>query len=694
MRMWLGSIALMSAAALAEPESAQQALINHDGTQQPEEIMVRGLRSNLVGQAVSASQGVISQDEIALRPSLRTGDVLELVPGMVVTQHSGTGKANQYFLRGFNLDHGTDFATSIDGMPINMRTHGHGQGYTDLNFIIPEAVDSIAYKKGAYYADVGDFSGAGSAEMSTASYRERGLAEVTLGEDNYARFLLMDSVQAAGGDWFYALEANQNDGPWSDIDEDLEKLNLMLKHSRELAGGDFSVMFMAYDNTWNSADQIPARAVDSGLIDELGSIDESLGGETSRYSLNAAWKHNNLQVSAYAIRYQMDLWSNFTYQLDDPVNGDQFQQVDDRWIFGGTLSKSFDGKLAGKPMLNRLGAETRYDKIDEVGLKKTQQRNALGTIRSDAVDEFSAGVYWENQLAWTEKLKTVLGVRYDYYDFDVNSLIGSNINGIDLSDNGGSADEGQASLKGSVIYTLNEQLEVYASAGQGFHSNDARGTTIQVDPSDGTAVDTVDPLVRSFGYEIGARSFWNKSLNTSIALWVLELDSELLFVGDAGNTEPSRKSERQGVEVTAYYRMTDNWTLDVEYAYTDAEFKESAPEGNHIPGAIEQVWQLGVSANYTNGLFGSLRLRHFGERPLEESGQVTSDSSTVVNLRAGYRWHDWTLRADLLNLLDSNDHDIDYLYESRLPGEANPVEDLHYHVLEPRTLRVSLGYQF
>ena len=702
MRQYLGACLMMSSVAWAQAPLSEQGGSPVEPTKdqevaekaKPEQLTVKGLRMNLVGQAMSASQGVVSQDELALRPMLRTGDVLELVPGMVVTQHSGTGKANQYFLRGFNLDHGTDFSTSIDGMPINMRTHGHGQGYTDLNFIIPEAVDSIAYKKGAYYADVGDFSGAGSAEMSTAKHREKGLLELTVGEDNYSRLLVMDSVEAAGGDWLYALEANRNDGPWSDIDEDLEKLNLMLKHSRELAGGELSVMLMAYDNSWNSADQIPARAVESGLIDELGSIDDSLGGESSRYSLSAGWKGQGWDISAYAIQYEMNLWSNFTYELDDPINGDQFEQVDDRWIMGGKVSKQIEGQLAGLPMLNRIGAETRFDKIDEVGLYKSEQRNRLGSIRSDSVDEFSAGIFWENQLAWTEQLKTIIGARYDYYDFDVDSRIDSNVNGVDLTDNGGHADDGLLSLKGSVIYTFNEQWEVYGSAGQGFHSNDARGTTIRVDPSDGSSVDQVDPLVESFGYEVGLRSFWNERLNTSIAFWALDLDSELLFVGDAGNTEPSRESERKGVELTAYYRVTDNWTMDVEYAFTDASFKDSAPEGNDVPGAIEQVWQVGISADYASGVFGSLRLRYFGERPLDESGDIKSDSSTVVNLRAGYRWDNWTARADVLNLLDSDDHDIDYYYASQLPGEVAPVEDLHYHVLEPRTVRVSLSYQF
>jgi len=660
-----------------------------------EEVEVTGRQVNLVGEASSASEGLVSQQEIRIRPILRTGEVLELVPGMVVTQHSGTGKANQYFLRGFNLDHGTDFATFVDGMPVNMRTHGHGQGYTDLNFVIPETIETLAYKKGAYYADVGDFSGAGSAWLDTGSAFETGRVEVTAGEDAYYRLLAMDSVDAGPGTLSAALEINTYDGPWSDIDEDVEKVNVLLRYSGQLAGGDAALTFMGYDNQWNSADQIPARAVSSGLIDELGSIDKSVGGESSRYSLNARWARDAWTFSGYAINYDLDLWSNFTYFLDDPENGDQFKQVDERWIYGGRGEYLLQSTLGANDMENRLGVELRYDDIDEVGLYKTEQRRRLGAIRSDAVEEWSAGLYWENRIQWHPRLRTVLGARYDYFDFEVDPRVDNNVNGVDLSANGGSADADKWSLKGSVIVTLSEHWETYASAGQGLHSNDARGTTIEVDPGDGGAVDPVDPLVRSFGYEIGLRGFLAERLNTSIALWSLELDSELLFVGDAGNTEASRESERQGVELTAYYRLDDHWTLDVEYAWTDAEFTDSAPEGDEIPGAVEDVWQAGLSVDYPNGLFGSLRWRYFGERPLVEDGSVESDDSSVFNLRTGYRTGRWVFSLDALNIFDSDDHDIDYFYASRLPGEpAAGVEDIHYHVMEPRTLRAALSYTF
>lgn len=668
----------------------------HSTNSQIETVIVEGRKFNLIGDAISASEGIVGQQEIQLRPTLRTGDILEQVPGMVVSQHSGSGKANQYYLRGFNLDHGTDFATFVDNMPVNMRTHGHGQGYTDLNFIIPETIATLAYKKGPYYAEVGDFSGAGSAAMSTADKLEHGLVEVTIGEDSFSRILLMDSIAMGEGETIAALELNRYDGPWVDINEDIKKTNVMLKHSSPLYGGLLAVTFMGYDNSWNSADQIPERAVTRGIIDELGSLDTTVGGESSRYSLSADFSNAGWSGSAYLIRSKLNLWSNFTYFLDNQVDGDQFEQVDDRTTYGGQVNYYFESELAGLPMSNRLGLEMQVDDIKEVALYQTKARQRLGAVRSDNVKQTSSSTYWKNRIYWTDKLRTEIGARVDHFGFDVTDRAGINVNGVNLTANNGSTDKALLSLKSSIAYAISDQWEVYLSAGEGLHSNDARGTTITVDPADGTAVNAVDPLVESFGHELGAKGFIGDKLNISMALWTLELDSELLFVGDAGNTEASRASERQGIEVAAYYHFSDQWTLDIEYAYTDAEFSDSAPEGNEIPGSVENIVQLGLSFDYEDSWFGSLRMRHFGERPLIEDGSVSSDETTIWNLRVGYQLENWTFRADVINLTDSNDRDIDYFYASRLADEplGSATEDVHYHVMEPRTFRLSAGYRF
>lgn len=655
-----------------------------------EEVEVVGRRTDIVGEARSASQGVIGQEELQVRPLLRTGEILETVPGMVVTQHSGSGKANQFFLRGFNLDHGTDFRTTFDNMPVNMRSHGHGQGYTDINFVIPELLTSIEYAKGPYYAEVGDFSGAGSASMAPMRAVDGGgLVQLGAGQDNFARLLAAGSLEAGAGELLLGVEGQVYDGPWTDIEEDVRKKNAMLRYTWDTDVSTFNVSLMAYDNSWNSADQIPERAVDEGLIDPLGSLDNTTGGESSRYSLSGSWNSTHWQASLYAIRYRLNLWSNFTYFLEDPIDGDQFEQVDKRWIYGGELVRRDLFALSGFDYENAFGLQTRYDDIEEVGLYQTQARDRLATRRLDAIDELSAALYWSGTWRWAERWRANLGLRYDHYWFDVDSF---------QPVNSGTADDGIASYKFNLSYRPVDGWETYLGAGTGFHSNDARGVTIQVDPMTGEPVDAVDPLVRSEGAEIGARFFRGDALNASMALWLLDLDSELLFVGDAGNTEPSRPSRRYGLELTTYWWLTPSWTLEAEYSYSRARFTKVDPAdpgaGDEIPGTVPQVFTTGISLDHPTGWFGSARWRYFGPRPLEESATVESDATSSVNLRAGFRWSRWELFGDIINLFDSDDHDIDYFYGSRLPGEPlGGIEDIHFHPIEPRTFRIYAGYR-
>ncbi len=661
----------------------------HRETQLIEETVVTGRRQVLVGEARSASEGVVGQMDLDIRPMWRPGDVLEAVPGLIVTQHSGSGKSNQMFLRGFNLDHGTDFATWVDGMPVNMRTHGHGQGYTDINFLIPETVEQLSFVKGPYHAELGDFSSAGGAHIETFDRMPTNEVMVGAGENGFGRLLAMGGVDLEGMRLSGALEAQIYDGDWTDIEEDVEKINGLLKLTGGDAVRDWSATLMYYDNEWNSADQIPERAVEQGIIDELGSIDTTLGGESSRASASFRLAHEHedhrTQWSAYIIDYEMDLWSNFTYSLDDPIDGDQFQQVDDRTIFGGAYNRYWVGGLR-EHFHHSLGVELRYDDIDTVGLYRTRARNRLDTVREDAVEEASIGAYYE--LAWRidEQWRAVLGIRGDYYWFDVDA---------DLPENSDDDSDSIISPKGSLIYAFSDSTEAYLSAGYGFHSNDARGVTTRVDPASGEQTDPVDPLVDSKGAELGLKSEWRPGWNSALALWYLELDSELLFVGDAGNTEASRGSERWGVELNNFWALNDVWSVEADFAWTDAEFKGSAPEGDEIPGALETVLTAAISAQYPNGWFGSLRMRYFDEAPLVEDGSVKSEGSTMVNLSLGWSDDRWRIKADVLNLLDSDDHDVDYFYGSRLPGEpADGVEDVHYHVFEPRQFRVYVSRAF
>ncbi len=650
-------------------------------------VVVVGRQRNLVGEAISASEGEIGQEEIAERPMVRTGDLMEFVPGMVATQHSGSGKANQYFLRGFNLDHGTDFSTSVDSMPVNMRTHGHGQGYSDLNFLIPETVQTLTYRKGTYYADVGDFSSAGSAKFSIADRVPEGVAELTLGRFGYGRTVAVDSFNAGAGDWLLGGELQTYDGPWTDLNEDVRKKNFLARYSNDIAGGRAHLTFMGYDNKWNSPDQIPDRAVRSDLISEYGSIDTTLGGQSSRYSLSGGWQGaamgGELNANAYLINYDFKLWSNFTYFLDDPVHGDQFEQVDHRKIVGFDVSQQWGDRDASRW---RVGTQGRYDDIGQVGLFRTERRERIAAIRDDSVNEGSIGVYLANETRWTDTLRSYVGVRYDSYSFDVSAI---------QPENSGNTRDATPSTKASLIWHPTDPLEFYLSWGQGFHSNDARGTTLRVDPVTGEPADKVNPLVNSVGSELGTRLHFSDRLNATLAVWQLSLDSELLFVGDAGNTEASRPSHREGIEVGLYWYPSDRITAELETSFTRSNFRDSDPVGDHIPGAIPFVASATVQADLDDGWYATARLRHFGPYPLIEDNSVKSNGSTVLNFRLGKRWQQFGVSLDLLNALDSRDHDIDYFYASRLPGEPEDgIEDDHYHPLEPRSLRLTARWKF
>ena len=658
-----------------------------------EEMVVVGRGEDLTGIADSASEGKVGQLQLRTRPILRSGEILEVIPGMIATQHSGTGKANQYFLRGFNLDHGTDFAAKVDGMPINHPTHGHGQGYLDLNFIIPELVDFVQFKKGPYYAEVGDFSSAGAADIRMFDAIEEGFIEIGIGEDDFFRIVGAESLKLGEGTLLGGFETQFYDGPWKDP-EDLEKYNGMLKYSLGDDTRGLQLSAMGYYSEWDSTDQIPRNAVTRGLVDRLGSLDPSDGGDTERYSLSlSAWNEHRYGLTRgtfYVAYYDFNLWSNFEYFLGDSVNGDQFQQVDERIILGGELTNDWSSEVKDYPVDHSIGLQFRHDFINEIGLHNTRQRKRLSTVRDDEVDETSIGLFYENTIQWHDYFRSIAGLRGDAYFFDVTSK--------NIPQNSGTENDQILSPKLSLVFGPIHKTEFYVSAGLGYHSNDARGTTIEIDPDSGDPVAKVDPLVRSRGTEIGLRSTLIPGYHSTLALWYLELDSELVFVGDAGTTEPSGESERIGLEWTNYYKITNWLTLDFDVAYVDAKFSDAPSNQDEIPNAVPLTIATGASVKFDNGLFGSIRVRHLDRYPLEESGTIESDATTLVNLQIGYEIESRGLgiHVDILNLFDSDDNDITYFYASR-PLATDPpegIEDIHFHPVEPRTIRVYLSKKF
>jgi len=660
------------------------------GEQTIERIVVTTSIAEQQGVANSASEGTISKKQIEARTFYRPGELLESVPGLIASQHSGEGKANQFYLRGFNLDHGTDLRTTVDNMLVNQRTHSHGQGWTDVNFIIPELASGIEYRKGTHHASEGDFSSAGSVNIGYANSLQQGFAQLALGQNGYRRVLIADSPAAGNGNFLYALESMHNDGPFKRPD-DFRKNNMVLRYSEGDAANGFNVSAMAYQAKWNATDQIPLRALRDGtLTSRFDAIDNTDGGQSYRYSLSGAWQEtdatSSTRVSAWLIGTSLDLYSNFTYFLADPVNGDQFAQPDRRITAGLNASHTSRTNMWSRPSESIVGIQIQNDNIFN-GLLATRARETVGTVRRDHVVQSSVGVYAENATRWNSWLRTVAGVRGDFYRSRVASDVGVN---------SGAAQDNIFNPKLSFIFGPWRGTEYYLNLGGGFHSNDARGTTISVDPASGAAAERVSPLVRSKGVEIGVRTSFLTGLQTSLTLYRLDFASELLFVGDAGTTEASRPSRRTGFEFANYYRLADWLTIDADIAFARARFRGDDPAGNRIPGAVEGVASAAISVDKLGGFSGALQWRYFGPRPLIEDNSVRSQSTAQLNGHIGYRFNrNFKLDLEGFNLTNRRASSIDYFYESRLRGEAAAgIADIHFHPLESRSFRLNASYTF
>ena len=650
---------------------------------------------NAVGSSDAASQGVIRADLLKSRPALRPAEVLEFVPGLIVTQHSGDGKANQYFLRGFNLDHGTDFATSVNGVPVNMPSHGHGQGYSDLNFLLPELVDRIAYRKGPYFAQNGDFASAGSADIEYRRRLDAPLAAVTLGQNGFRRGVLGGSVDLAPGlTLLGAVELQANDGPWT-VAENLRKRNGVLRVSGGTPALGWSTSLMAYSARWTATDQIPQRLIDAGRYNgqpfgRFDSLDASDGGETRRTSLAGEWHAQTAsgatQLSAYAIDYRLSLFSNFTYALERPADGDQFAQTDDRKVYGLAASQTFDHLLGGLPARSEIGLQLRHDRI-QVGLFDSVARRVTGVTRDDQLQASLLGLYGQLSVEWTPWLRSVVGLRADQVRFKVNSL--------SQALNSGQARDQLLSPKLSVIAGPWARTEWFLNAGHGMHSNDGRGTTARVDPRSGAAVDPVPGLVASKGVELGLRSEWVRGLQSSLALWRLAFDSELAYVGDAGATEAKRPSARRGIEWNNRWTALPGLLVDADLAWTHARFSVADPAGNRIPNSVDKVASVAVTTQGSGPWSASLQWRYLGAGPLVEDNSVRSTASLTTKLRIGRKLsRNSELTLDVFNLFDRQVNDIQYHYASQLPSESRAVADRHLHPAEPRQLRLSLALGF
>lgn len=690
----------LPALAVAELESLDE--VNELAT-----VEVHGGRGrSLLGVSGSASQGEVGQPQFEYRPMSRAGELVEVIPGALATQHSGSGKANQYFLRGFNLDHGTDFSVVVDGIPMNMATHAHGQGYLDLNSIIPELVHKVEYGKGPYYAETGDFSAAGYSKMTSKQKLDQGIIKFTGGEFGYYRGLLANSNQLGEGNLLYAGEVNVYDGVWQQP-EDLGKFNGTLRYSLDRDDWGFSVNGKAYSASWNATNPIPQRAIDDGSVNLYGSIDPTDGGKSNRYSLASNfwqagdnWRND---ANLYALYYDVDLYSNFTGYLNDPVHGDQIHQGERRVQTGGNFDHKRQTTLWGLKMDNTIGIQFRHDEIMDLGLQHSQARQSLDWVSRYNVGESNVGLYLQNQTHWLEKFRTVAGFRTDLLNNDVqmfdNALHDANLSAA----NSGNKSKAVMSPKLSFIAGPWLDTEYFLNLGYGHHSNDARGTTLQFNPADGSTISPIKPTAWSRGAEVGIRSDAIAGLKSTLAFWYLESSQELVFVGDAGTTEVNGKSRRHGLEFTNYYKPTNWLTLDADLALTSAHYANEAVGNNWIPNSVGRVISTGATIEHPQGWFASLRLRHFGHVPLDQQGSFWAGDTNIVNFGTGYKQKNYKFEIDLFNLFGSNNSDLAYAYCSQMKGEANNSNcpdggtgtfGLMRHPVEPRMVRGTVTVNF
>jgi hypothetical protein len=677
-------------------------------------INVQGREDDLIGVAESGTQGTVSATEIQDRPILRSGEVLETVPGVIITQHAGGGKANQYFLRGFNLDHGTDFAIFIDDMPLNLPSHAHGEGYSDMNTVIPEFVKRVNFEKGPYYADVGNYGSAGSAHLEFFKTLPRNFFRVEGGMYGYGRVVFGISQKLGAGSLLYGGEAYHDDGPWTHPDN-YYKFNGLLTYSQ---GGDanrFSITTRVYHGQWRSSDQIAANAVP--LVGFFGTLNPTDGGRSQRYSLQGEWHrqgtNSGSSIVAFGFYYDLDLFSDFTYYLTDPNRGDQFEQQDRRWVAGLDARHSIFSEWFGRRVENTFGLQVRNDWIhnglyqDENRLRVDKTDSSTGntlpaTTQADRFTDTQPGFYAENKIQWAAKFRSVVALRGDLDRFDVTSL--------ETTANSGTASKFLPSPKLGLIFGPWSNTEFYAQGGFSFHSNDGRGTTQTVEPVSGenpypnTPATPIPALIPTKGGEVGVRTAVVPHLQSTLSLWYLHSASELQQSGDTGGTTASRQpGQRYGVEWANYYTPEKNLAIDFDLANSKALFTEldeddaapDSPGGKRVPEAVGLVISSGITVPDLKGFSSSLRLRYFGPRDLTSDGIYRSQATALLNGVVGYRIGErWRFSAEFLNLLSRGDHDIDYAYESRITPTATSAFTDVFHPVEPFQVRFWLGRTF
>ncbi|MGS2726913.1 TonB-dependent receptor [Psychroserpens sp. BH13MA-6] len=627
----------------------------------------------------------ISRLDLNTSPVNSSQEVLRKVPGLIIGQHAGGGKAEQLFLRGFDVDHGTDVSISVDGMPVNMVSHAHGQGYSDLHFVIPETVNKIDFGKGPYYAEVGDFNTAGYVAFSTRDYLKESQITTSVGDFNSLRtlglFNLLENSKNQNG--YIAAEYIATDGPF-ESPQNFNRINLFGKYVHFSPENDkLSITASHFTSRWDASGQIPQREVDNGNITRFGAIDDTEGGNTQRTNFNVAFSkqlsdQTTFTSNAFYSHYDFELYSNFTFFLEDPINGDQIRQKEDRQIFGLNTELTHNTYLGRTEMTLNAGVGFRHDIVDDVELSHTLNRKTtLEVIQLGDINQtnFDAFVNAEFQFG---KFSLAPGLRLDYFKFLYEDQLATSY---DLQ----SETKTIVSPKLNMFYNAKDNLQLFVKSGIGFHSNDTRVVVNNLGQ---------DILPRAYGVDVG--DIWKptKKLVVNTALWYLFLEQEFVYVGDAGIVEPSGKTERFGLDFGVRYQFNDWLYLDNDLTLTRARSLE-APEGeDYIPLAPNLTLAGGLSVKDLKGFSGGIRYRFIDDRPANEDNSIVAEGYLVTDFNANYSFGDITLGLVLENIFDVEWNETQFATESRLQNESQPVEEIHFTPGTPFFIKGSISYRF
>jgi outer membrane receptor protein involved in Fe transport len=685
------------------------------------EVTVQGVRP-----ISAASSKEIRAIDMQLKPFRSSQDMLLMVPGLFIAQHQGGGKAEQIFLRGFDCDHGTDVSVNVDGMPVNMPTHAHGQGYADLHFLISETVDEMEVNKGPYLANIGDFYTAGAVNFKTKDILENNLIKIESGQFNTQKYTLMFQPDNGGieQNGYIAMQYHHSDGPF-ESPEKFERMNVFGKYFFQLTPNSKLTMSAGgFTTGWNASGQIPDRAVKQGLIDRFGGIDNLEGGVTNRKNVNVNYKFlsssgSEFEVNSYFTQYNFKLYSNFTYFLLDTVNGDMIEQNEHRTIQGVNANYKFATSWFGFRQLNKIGGGYRGDLID-IQLWHAPNRVRMNDFTNDIVDEQNLNCWYQQEFVFSSKFRMVWGLRHDYFTFSKDDKAGSSLDTINngLPHATGISFQSVFSPKVNFIISPIKNLDIFLNFGQGFHSNDARDAVIgsrvselsNIWKSEGlnnSQIDTrlskynFDPAMRNTGTlpkatagELGIKSRLFNKLHLSLSAWYLYLDKEFVYSGDGGVAELSDPTQRLGIDAEARMSILSWLWADVDISAAKATIKNLPSGQNYVPLAPTLTASGGLSVIREQGFSGSIRFRHLSDRPANEDNSVVALGHTLYNICLAYNYKQFSFAINGENLLNSEWNEAQFATETRLKGETKSVTELCYTPGNPRNFQFSVSYKF